>query len=358
MKIYRNIITLLALVAAAACTKSENGPVPDKEVSYRVADVKLRTKAGEVSFLGEFADPSDAAFSSVAYLHGQGVAGVQDFYNGVETISWDGSDRWAPSATYYWPKGAESYVNFISWYDKNGTPDLASISETSLSWTGRNIAADENIMVADLAWRCKANASTYHIDDPSVVGVPTLFRHLLSRVAFTGKVTKTSDAGTTWAVTIRNFTVKNVLSTGSLVLSNADPSTTQTVEWKAQDGVSAPSWTGSTPANVSGINNVTLGTSDTVLLPMRSFLPQSASAISINFDYTIRTTYSANHYLEESKNSGDILLSSFIGTNASWDMNKMITYKLTFNPEAEIIEIDPYSTSWTTMPAQTISIEE
>ena len=357
MKIFRSILTLSLLMGMTACIKSEVAQAPDKAVLYRVADVKAQTKAGEVSFLGEFADPSDAAFSSVGFLHGQGVSGAQAFYAGsYETISWDGSDRWAPSHTYYWPKGAQSYVNFVSWYDKNGTPELATLSETSLQWT-RTIAADENIMVADEAWRCNANASTYHIDDASVVGVPTLFRHMLTRVAFVARPAKLSDAGTTWTITVKNFTLKNVLSTGSLVLTNADPNAVGTVAWKGSDGVSDPSWAGSNRTTVAGLGSVALTPPDYVpVLPMRSFLPQVLSTMAINFDYTIRTSYSADNYIEETASSGDIRLNTFSGVT-EWSMNKMITYRITIDPEARVIEVDPRATDWSVQPTQTINIE-
>ena len=358
MKIFRNILTLSLLMGMTACIKSEVAQVPDRTVLYRVADLKAQTKAGEVSFLGEFADPSDAAFSSVGFLHGQGVSETQAFYAGsYETISWNGSDRWAPSHTYYWPKGAQSYVNFVSWYDKNGTPDLSTLSETSLQWT-RSIAADENIMVADEAWRCHANAATYHIDDASVVGVPTLFRHMLTRVAFVAKPAKLSNAGTSWTITVKNFTLKNVRYQGTLALINADPAATGTSAWTATDGT-APAWSASSATQtVSGESAVALTSlTPATVLPMRSFLPQGLGTMAINFDYTIRTSYSADNYIEETASSGDIRLNSFTSSVTEWGMNRKITYTITIDPEARVIEIDPTASDWSVQPTQTINIE-
>ena len=359
MKIFRNILTILFLLGAASCTKSESALIPERAVTYLVAETQPKTKAGEVSFLGEFANPADAAFSSMGFFHGQGVSGVQSFYGGVETISWNGSNSWAPSTVYYWPKGSESYVNFVSWYDKLGTPDIATISETNLSWTGRSSAADDHIMVADLAWRYNANASTYHIDNASVVGVPTLFHHMLTRVRFIAKPAKLSESGTTWAVTVQNFTVKNVYGSGSLSLRNADPSSTQTRAWTASDGTSAPSWsTSGSTQNVSGVSSATLTSLDGAeVLAMRSFLPQRLGTIAVNFDYTIRTTYDADNYIEESANSGDLRLSAFTGSVTEWGMNRQITYTITIDPQASVIEIDPYSTAWAEQPSQMINIE-
>ena len=303
MKIFRNILTLSLLMGMTACIKSEVAQVPDRTVLYRVADLKAQTKAGEVSFLGEFADPSDAAFSSVGFLHGQGV------------------------------------------------------SETSLQWT-RSIAADENIMVADEAWRCHANAATYHIDDASVVGVPTLFRHMLTRVAFVAKPAKLSNAGTSWTITVKNFTLKNVRYQGTLALINADPDATGTSAWTATDGT-APAWSASSATQtVSGESAVALTSlTPATVLPMRSFLPQGLGTMAINFDYTIRTSYSADNYIEETASSGDIRLNSFTSSVTEWGMNRKITYTITIDPEARVIEIDPTASDWSVQPTQTINIE-
>ena len=361
MKKFSNILALsLVLAGLAGCTKGQYVQ-PDNSVSYTVAGVSEKTRAG-VSFLGEFDDPSQAAFSSVGFLHAEGVNETQSFYgtgagNGYEIISWNGSNRWEPSITYYWPKGSQSYVNFVSWYDAQGTPDMSTISETALSWTNRSIAANDNILVADEAWRYNANASTYHIDNASVVGVPTLFHHLLTRVTFVAKPKKISDNGTTWSIAVSNFTLKNVRYVGTLALKNADPGSTGIAAWTATDGTAA-SWTSTNSTqNVSGVS-ANLATLDPeTVLPMRSFLPQALGLMAINFDYTIRTVIDADNYIEETANSGDIRLNAFTSSVTEWGMNQMITYTITINPEAPEILIDPVATAWGVQPTQIINIE-
>ena len=362
MKIFNNIFTLVIVLAGlAGCTKGQYDQ-PDNQVRYSVANLSEKTRASEVSFLNEFANPSQAAFSSVGFLHAEGVNETQSFYgtgagNGYEIISWNGSNRWEPSITYYWPKGSASYVNFVSWYDAQGTPDLATLSETSLSWTNRSIVAGDNILVADEAWRYNANASTYHIDNASVTGVPTLFHHMLTRVAFNAKPKKLTDSGTTWSVAINNFTLKNVRYVGTLSLKNADPETTSTVAWTATDGTAA-SWSATTATQTVSGTAVNMTTLDPVaVLPMRSFLPQALGLMAINFDYTIRTTYDANNYIEETANSGDIRLNAFTSSVSEWGMNQMITYTITIDPEANVILIDPTAQPWGVQPTQVISIE-
>ena len=213
-------------------------------------------------------------------------------------------------------------------------------------------------MVADEAWRCHANASTYHIDDASVVGVPTLFRHMLTRVAFVAKPAKLSNAGTSWTITVKNFTLKNVRYQGTLALINADPDATGTSAWTATDGT-APAWSASSATQtVSGESAVALTSlTPATVLPMRSFLPQGLGTMAINFDYTIRTSYSADNYIEETASSGDIRLNSFTSSVTEWGMNRKITYTITIDPEARVIEIDPTASDWSVQPTQTINIE-
>ena len=358
MKILKNILTIMVLAGLAGCAKSEYAR-PNHEISYLVGSQLAKTKAGEVSFTGEFASGETPSFSSVGFLHGEGVEGVQPFYGSApETIRYNGSDRWAPSSTYYWPKGEQSYVNFVSWYDRNGNPDLATLSETAISWTARTIVADDNILIAEEAWRQNANASTYHIDNAAVTGIPTLFHHLLTRVCFVAKPAKLSDNGTQWTVTVKNFTLKNVKTTGSLSMTNADPLTTGIAPWTAADGTS-PAWTvASETATVQAAGDVSLTSlTPAEVLPMRSFLPQALGNMAINFDYTIRTSYSADDYLEETASSGDIRLNSFTSSVTEWGMNRKITYTITIDPEARVIEIDPTASDWSVQPTQTISIE-
>ena len=172
---------------AAGCAKVEVIDAPEREISFTVGNYAPATKAVAVT---EF-----TSFKSKGYLYAEGVATVQDFFgaNG-ETISVDdpiNPTEWTPSHPYYWPKSANSYINFVSWYDKNGAPTTAT--ETSLVWeidgTNRTLASDDNILVADKAWFQKDNTfnGEQYTDDAITSGVPTLFKHLLAQVSVKAK---------------------------------------------------------------------------------------------------------------------------------------------------------------------------
>ena len=124
------ILAAAAIVAMAACSKTQldESSIPDMPVTFQATNYVTQTKAGEVSVLNDF-----TAFKCKAYLHAEGIdldangnvngTSFQNFFGtDGETISWNSTAKeWAPSHTYYWPKGAKSFVNFIGWYGVDGT---------------------------------------------------------------------------------------------------------------------------------------------------------------------------------------------------------------------------------------------
>lgn len=350
MKEFRHIMMIFALVAlAAGCSKVEVVNTPEREISFTVGSYAPATKAVAVT---EF-----NSFSSKGYLHAEGVDGTQDFFGAAgETISKNGSE-WTPSHPYYWPKGESSYINFVSWYDKNGAP--TTVSETAISWSNRTIAPDDNILVADKAWYQKKNVKNYYTP-----GVPTLFKHLLAQVGVEAKATieseTTGNMAVTWTVKISNLTIHDVHTTGSLSLSNSTAPATEaslkTTEWTG-------SWeVGSTTGNIGTTATTTLNASDySEILSRQSVLPQSIEDVYMSFDYEV-TTASENtsthstHTVTETINVPDLALSSFSGYVADWDTNKRITYRININPKTNIISVVPTVDTWETV-SQSIIVE-
>ena len=214
------IIIAAAAIAAMACSKVNiTDNTPDAKITFAPAAYAPQTKA---EALQTSADAIEE-FKSYAVFHPNGGAGVAFFTptDGVETISLtEGTTNvWAPSHDYYWPKAATSYINFISWYDKNGTPNTHT--ETSLSWvidgSTRSLATDDNILFADEAWRYTRNDTS--TDEPNYIsvsnvegGVPTLFHHALGKVKFTVRAAKlnngvASPKTTSWEITLTTFSL-------------------------------------------------------------------------------------------------------------------------------------------------------
>ena len=329
---WSDIAILAILVSLAGCTRMEVA-MPEREVTFSVGSQTPATKAVAVTEFDHF--------SSKGYLHAEGVNTVQDFFGtSGETISYNSTTtEWQPSHPYYWPKSENSYINFVSWYDKNGAPD--TVTENTIAWTNRTITADDNILVAKKAWNQKANVFNYFTP-----GVPTIFRHLLGKVVFEVKasiVTETNGpVTTTWSIDIENFTLKEVYKTGTLSLTSSEEPAVQ----EGEPCVSA--WTGSwetvgATGTIPG-DDVTVNTTTPVSVLSTSVLPQSLEDKAISFDYTITTTSSngtETHVLEETMNSGDLELSSFSGNSGNWDINKIITYTITITTKTGAITLHP-----------------
>ena len=215
----KKLIVLFSAVAAlAACSKNEVVPAvsgENVEISYKVAP---RTKADPQAF------DTKNVFASWAYYLPSGKNWETNFkeaqiYIGKDgeegaTISY-GNNVWKDQTTsYYWPKeGSLTFfaysLNSSSLTDKSGTDTHFTClnHESQYGIFGSlNLDAHPNtdFLVADIASDKTANENVYNFN-----GVPTLFKHKLSRVKFA--VRKKSDyPGAT--ITLNSITFKNLVN--------------------------------------------------------------------------------------------------------------------------------------------------
>ena len=345
MKKYFIILAAAALAFSASCTKVSTNDTPARKVTFAAANYVPQTKAGEVSFLSEFADPSTAHFNCKGFLHAEGITTTQDFFgeNG-ETISWNATaHEWAPSHDYYWPKGASSYVNFVSWYDTGAGPTTAT--ETSLQWSNRTIGSGDNIMYADEAWRFKDNDHDQFDKDGVTEGVPTLFRHALAQLQIRARASKVSrtSPNVTWTITIEDASIASIYNTGSLSLTNADPNTANTiVPWTGN-------WATSGTAGNQTIANKTLTNANQDLVAVQSVLPQALSTVLLNFKVRIISTYAGTPAVTHEElitksipfyaASGDALSNSI----DEWAKNTRYIYTIVVEPSENRVLFDPAS---------------
>lgn len=217
----KKLIVLISAVAAlAACSKNEVVPAvsgENVEISYNVAP---RTKADPQVF------DTKNKFASWAYYLPAGKSWETDFkdaqiYFGEENahgveISYDKDKNvWKNKTTsYYWPK--EGKLTFFAYSlnsdfltDKlgNDTHFYCTKNESQYGICGAlNLDTHPNtdFLVADIAKDKTANETAYKFN-----GVPTLFKHKLSRVKFAVK--KKSDyPGAT--ITLNSITFKKLVN--------------------------------------------------------------------------------------------------------------------------------------------------
>lgn len=215
----KKLIVLFSAVAAlAACSKNEVVPAvsgENVEISYKVAP---RTKADPQAF------NTKNVFASWAYYLPSGKSWETNFkeaqiYIGKDgeegaTISY-GNNVWKDQTTsYYWPKeGSLTFfaysLNSNSLTDKSGTDThFTCLNHDSQYGIFGSLNLDTHpntdFLVADIASDKTANENVYNFN-----GVPTLFKHKLSRVKFA--VRKKSDyPGTT--ITLNSITFKKLVN--------------------------------------------------------------------------------------------------------------------------------------------------
>ena len=215
----KKLIVLFSAVAAlAACSKNEVVPAvsgENVEISYKVAP---RTKADPQTF------DTHNVFASWAYYLPSGKNWSDNQTEAKIYIGKDGDEGatisyvnnvWKDQTTsYHWPKEGKltffAYsLNSKSLTDKSGTDThFTCLNHESQYGIFGSLNLDTHpntdFLVADIASDKTANENVYDFN-----GVPTLFKHKLSRVKFAVK--KKSDyPGAT--ITLNSITFKNLVN--------------------------------------------------------------------------------------------------------------------------------------------------
>ena len=368
------ILAAVALVASAACTKVEPVETVASEpaISFQVANYAGQTKAGETSLK----DEGFNNFKTWAW-YTSSTTPNQPFMTPA-TVTWDGGNtQWAPSdRTYYWPK--TGYVNFFS-FAGNHFPDAVDLNASNQVeahyTTAITVATDDNILVADGAYGFFNNDAPQYKLDGVTKGVPTLFRHMLSRVKFDIKVdaTDVDDTDNHWKVTVTSATVSyrnqgtlevGFPSTPSITLGADNKPTTagQALQYTSQ------AWTPASAANVTLTNaaNVIVETDGhaastaKALIADSVVMPQTLGTtnVTIALTYTLEHTYGGVAAASEVVPIAATALTDFSPSITAWDPNTIYTYHIIIKPAADNkILFDPAVETWAQIDTPTYTIK-
>ena len=360
MKQFKSIL-IFVLVALAGCTKTEFVYM-EKEITFTVGKYATETKAASIIDVDNI-----RSFNTKAWLYAEGVDGAQDFFGTGETITYNNTDAWEPSHPYYWPKSSNSYINFVSWYDKNGAPTL--ISEEALEWSGRTIVADDNIMFADAAWHYNQNPSANYHFNGVVSGVPTLFHHALARVQVNLKAsvdTNPDNNTETYEVSLQSASLEGIYRRGNMKLVNSESSTTGTSAWRSNNSPTFL-WTTSSGSNSESFtlvsSNTAITTTNYAVMSLSSFLPQNlGDAVILHFTYTITTRSNGSIVSSENGITANVTLNTIKNSSDEeidkWLPNRRYIYNFTINPVGQDILLNPVVESdWSFNPDLTTTVE-
>lgn len=202
------VTVIISGVLAAGCAKIEQhaDSIPQHVIGYEVVENRPASKA---------VFSTDETFMSAAYKLGSGQtwdahkAYASQYFNALqEEVSYMDT-YWKTVKDYYWPYDGGS-LTFFSYAPSSLKDKGASISKEGVSITGWDVNTnkDKVILVADIA-KDKTKNESY----ASFSGVPTLFRHKLSKVTF--KVAKSEFAEDEIAVHIKTLKIADIYTSGS-----------------------------------------------------------------------------------------------------------------------------------------------
>lgn len=352
---------LAAAAALAACAKNEVTPVLSQENTEIAYNVAPKTKAGLAANQENFAQRN--VFASWAYyLPGTttwaeegGKNADAKAYIANSTISYKAGVWKNADATYYWPKGGR--LTFFAYSLNKGNLDLSDGSYFHCAPTtgiaGQiDLKKDPNtdFLVAEIAKDKSANESQYAFN-----GVPTLFKHKLTRVVFTVTAENYPDKSFTLnSIQFNNLHAAAVYGQYSTVDLAGDPNPTKDY-LKPSTGAAHmdnPFYTQTDLQVVAGaVTTVPEANEVTKIYIPQAFADETAT---ITVNYTIKTTVHNNgtDSTVEDKCTTTIPIK---GKFSQWEMGKKYIFNLKFTLDK--ITWAPAVEKWEDVSSSAITIQ-
>lgn len=311
----RLIIPAVLVLTLGCCTKivQQNGPTDNTEISYQV--ISGRTKALE-------AYPKTVPFVSSAWYLPQGKkwdAHKEDaqLYISSAVIRHDDATNVFKAATpYYWPK--KGSLTFMAY-----SPESAKIQITKdkgvkvTGWATNGSDKRIDLMVADIVKDKSANGTSY-----GMVGVPIVFRHILSKVAVTAFIEK---AETGKEIYLNEIVFRNVYG-------------------KADFNGSVWTNRGDVHDVVNNLPAIPLESKKKTIIETMLLIPQSLSAVGTrgNVEMVIYYTIKDNGV---SKDENVVI--SLNNHGAAWERGKYTEYQIIFGTSDNPIDFGGSVSDWT-----------
>ena len=316
-----------ACAALAACTKNEVKPVNvDQEITYQTISTKAAEPMNENNH-----------FISYAYFLEKGKKWDNDndrngasAYISAADISYDSQTKcWKAASPYYWPK--QGSLTFFAWSTNNASPSLTPNKPTcsiekGIEVSSYDITANKNVdfLVAEIVKDQTQNTSP--VANTTATGVPTVFKHTLSKLEFQVQTVDNTGAGKDYSSEKIKFNVK------SITLKSVKNKRAYAQTWNTGTSASSHIWsdieetTEHIPVTVfSGDVNVTKDA--TPLDPdYKIVIPQTFDSSDLTEDlleikYNITTSYTTPSVVESVTQT--VKLSDVYPDG--WEVNKLYT---------------------------------
>ena len=314
----------LASVAFASCTKDENFYENEKQaIDFNPVAHISQSRA----------DYTGSAFGAFAWVGTTSNDPNTDvFMNGVEVtkneVAGTGS-KWQPTTVHYWPDIADTDVDFCCFSPYTLKSSVSIPDANSFKIATQTIVPGKSN--DDIMYTSKAIKQTKATNATS--GVAVVFNHALAQLKFTVSGENLTYGGVTYTINVTKITVTGIQHKGSLTMAlnsdNINWDKPLNEIWAVEKGTT-DNFVINGSQTVTG-SSVQIGTNVYVL-------PQQVKTESITatIDYTIKTavgnTESTDVVKQATFNISGV-------TPEYWQMNKVITYNIKFNPTNNLTPI-------------------
>lgn len=322
----RLIIPAVLVLTLGCCTKivQQSGPTDNTEISYQV--ISGRTKAPLEAY------PTTVPFVSSAWYLPQGKkwdAHKEDaqLYISSAVIGYDPATKVFKAATpYYWPK--KGSLTFMAYsLDKTHSPAYSpepgkiQITKEGVvvkGWATNGSDKRIDLMVADIVKDKSASGTSY-----GMVGVPIVFRHILSKVAVTAFIEKEEPGK---EIYLNEIIFHNVYGKADFNGS----------EWTNRGDVHEVDNTLTTA--------IKLGVDKTHIIETMLLIPQSLSAVGTrgNVEMVIYYTIKDNGVSKDEN-----VTISLNNHGAAWERGKYTEYQIIFGTSDHPIDFSGSVSDWT-----------
>lgn len=371
----KKLVSLAALVSVAltGCVSNEE-IIPEqknKEISFEVASYVPQSRvSGAFSTTQSFGVNAWYTLDPTADVEGGAPADIEtDQMMVEETVSYTllvDKYIWKTSNAYYWPK--KGTIDFIAYYpttviptisyDYEGGDELTYTNYTVKNTDPTNPEPSDDLMYANKAIRfnnnkdATTNGTNLGFDGVyGFEGVPTLFNHALAQLKFKVQNAEPFDGTYKWIITVKKIEVI-CYDKGDVTLTNSGTTTASVGTWTTPNDVWIPSGNLiTTPLTWEPTDAVTLSDGTEKVFDDKTvyILPQElvAGKQKVKVYYDVKVT-NKNDELVDIHNDYEEEYDLSNGTLQYWQMNKIITYTVKFNPVGEMILFAPAVKEWDT----------
>lgn len=313
----RLIISAVLVLTLGCCTKivQQSGPTDNTEISYQV--ISGRTKAPLEAY------PTTVPFVSSAWYLPQGKkwaahkADAQLYISSAVISCADPATNVFKAETpYYWPK--KGSLTFMAYSPESAKIRITKDGVEVTGWATNGSDKRIDLMVADIVKDKSANGTSY-----GMVGVPIVFKHILSKVAVTAFIEK-AETGKT--ISLNRIIFHNVYGKADFNGS----------EWTNRGDVH--------DIDNNLTNPITLNVNKQNIIETMLLIPQSLSAVGTRENVKMEIHYTIN---DNGVSKDENVTISLNNHGAAWERGKYTEYQIIFGTSDHPIDFEGSVSDWT-----------